>query len=171
MDQQQYFLRMQMLGQEAEKIEQQIQIIEQQIGEMNAVRETLEAIKSGKETEILANLGKGIFAKADLRSKDKNLFVNVGKDVAVKKTPEETLKIIDEQVKRLVEGKADFVDRISELQENMQALLMEAQKSEPDSKEHSHEHKCENKNCECEKPCEECECEKKDSKEKKSKKK
>ena len=54
-----------------------------QINEMNSVKETLEMIKSGKETEILANLGKGIFVKADLREKDKNLFVNVGKEVIV----------------------------------------------------------------------------------------
>jgi len=162
---------MQMLGQEAEKLEQQIQMIEQQIAEMSAVKETIEVIKSGKETEILANLGKGIFVKADLRGKDKNLFVNVGRDVIIKKTPEETLKIIEEQIARLMEGKASFIERIEELQGTMQALLMEVQKQAgSEQHNHSHEHSCENPECKCEEPCDECECEKKEEKSSKAKK-
>ena len=45
MEQQEYFMRMQMLGQEAEQIEKQIQIIDQQISEMSAVRESIDEIR------------------------------------------------------------------------------------------------------------------------------
>ena len=75
MNEQEYFMQMQMLGQEAEKIEQQVQMIDQQNMELMAVRESVAAMKDNKNKEILANLGKGIFVKADI--KDENLFVNV----------------------------------------------------------------------------------------------
>ena len=171
MNEQEYFMKMQMLGQEAEKIEQQVQMIDQQNMELMAVRESIAAMKENKNKEILANLGKGIFVKADI--KDENLFVNVGKDVLVKKTADETLKIIDEQLAKLTAGKEQFIGRISELQEEMQALLMEAQKHQRASGEtHSHGcedescgcgeecNGCENEDCECEEPCEDCKCDK-----------
>jgi len=164
MDEQQYFMKMQMLGQEAEKIEQQVQMIDQQNMELMAVRESVAAMKENKNKEILANLGKGIFVKADI--KDENLFVNVGKDVLVKKNPDETIKIIDEQLVKLTAGKEQFIGRIGELQEEMQNLLLEAQKFQRASGE-KHEHECsgcENENCECEEPCEDCECAKKGKK-------
>jgi len=158
---QEYFMQMQMLGQEAERLEQQMQILDQQAVELASVKESLEAIKnSEKNAEILANLGKGIFVKADL--KDKELFVNIGKDVIIRKTPDETLKIIDEQTKKLSEGKQSIIEKIQELQLNMNELLQKAQQAQS-SGEHKHEHsnECENGNCECQEPCgDDCECEK-----------
>jgi len=167
MEQQEYFMKMQMLGQEAERIEQQIQMIEQQVAEMSAVRESVEIIKEGKNKEVLANLGKGIFVRADLREKD--LLVNVGKEVIVKKTPDETIKVIDDQIKRLIMGKQQFIERINELQNDMQKMLLQMQKEHSQSGEHSH--KCENEDCECEEPCEDCSCEHEHKEEKKKNKK
>jgi prefoldin alpha subunit len=162
MEQQEYFMRMQMLGQEAEKIEQQIQSIDQQMSEMNAVKESIQAINDGKQKEILANLGKGIFISAEIKSKE--LLVNIGKEIILKKTPEETVRIIDDQNKKLMAGKEQFIERIQELQVNMQELLMQAQNQ---AGEHSHEHAhagCGDEDCKCEEPCEDCECEKKGKK-------
>jgi prefoldin alpha subunit len=179
MNEQEYYMKMQMLGQEAEKIEQQVQIIDQQNMELMAVRESIAAMNENKEKEILANLGKGIFVKADI--KDHNLFVNVGKDVLVKKTPDEAIKIIDDQLVKLTAGKEQFIGRIEELQEEMQSLLMDAQRHQRASGDtHSHgcedescgcdeecsgcEDKecgsCENEDCACEEPCKDCKCDK-----------
>lgn len=158
-NQQEYFLKMQMLGQEAERLEQQIQAIEQQISEMQAVRESITALKDGKQKEILANLGKGIFVPAEI--KEKELLVNVGKNIIVKKSPEETTRVIDDQIKKLMEGKNNLVSKIGQLQEEMQHLLLEVQKHS----KHEHECecgeadcKCEDEECDCEEPCDECEC-------------
>lgn len=169
-------MKMQMLGQEAEKIEQQIQAIDQQLNEMNAVRESIVALSQNKKGEILANLGKGIFAFAEVKSND--LLVNVGKEIIVKKKPEETLAIIDEQTKKLLAGKDNFIQRIQELQGNMQDILLEVQRSSEGHSheecggdcEHDHKHECSNESCECEEPCEDCECEKKEVKKDKKKK-
>ncbi len=166
MNQQEYFMQVQMLGQEAEKLEQQMQIMEQQINELTAVRESIVAIKESnsdekeKNTEILANLGKGIFVKADL--KEKNLYINIGKDVIVKKSPEDTIKIIDQQLEKLSAGKESLMERIQQLQIEMNNILQRARKEEESSRnshQHAQEHHCEDEECECEEPCEECECE------------
>lgn len=158
MEQQECFMRIQMLGQEAEKIEQQIQAIDQQMAELSAVKESLENLNSekGKSREILANLGKGIFAKAQINEED--LFVNVGREVVVKRTIKETLSIIEAQSKKLVEGREEFVEKIQELQENMQDLMSELQTKSGVGD--SCGRKCQHEDCECEEPCEDCECEK-----------
>ncbi len=174
MNQQEYFMQMQMLGQEAEKLDQQMQMIDQQSIELAAVRDSIVSIKESsgkeKETEILANLGKGIFVKADL--KEKNLYINIGKDVIVRKTPDETLKIIDEQTKKMAEGKMAMTERIQQLQLEMNNLLMKAQKEQGGENSHGHNHSsCGDADCECEEPCEDCECEHEHKEEEKGKKK
>lgn len=153
MEQQEYFLKMQMLGQEAEKLEQQVQSIEQQISEMNAVKESVSALESGKEKEMLANLGKGVFVQAEIKNSD--FFVNVGKEIIVKKNPKEMLKIFDEQIKRLLDGKQEFANRLEALQAEMHGILKEMQKEQKISgKQHNPECKCgEGEECECGDEC------------------
>jgi prefoldin alpha subunit len=170
MEQHEYIMKMQMLGQEAEKIEQQIQVFDQQITELTSVKESIAAIKDGEQKEILSNLGKGIFLKTQIR--DTELLVNVGKEVVVNKTAEETIEVIDNQTMKLMQGKESLIQRISELQASMQQLLMQAQSDEnfkPGAKAHSHEHShsCSHEDCECEEPCEDCECERSSKKTKK----
>ena len=166
MEQQQYMMKMQMLGQEAEKLEQQLQMIDQQSSDLNAVLESVQVIKEGKSKELLANLGKGIFVRADLKEKD--LLVNIGKDVIVKKTPEQTIQVIEDQLGKLAAGKEQFVERIAELQNEMQNLLLQVQREQSG---HKHSSACEHEDCECETPCEDCECEHEHKEEKKKAKK
>jgi prefoldin alpha subunit len=166
MEQQEYFMRINMMGQEAERIEQQIQMIDQHLSELGAVNESILAIKnSDKNKEILANLGKGIFVKADLR--EKNLFVNVGRDVLIKKTPDETIKVIQGETTKLMEGKELLIEKIQGIQESMKSMMEEMQNQAGNEQ---HGHSCGNEECQCETPCEDCECEHEHKKEKKNKK-
>lgn len=157
MEQQEYFMRVQMLGQEAEKIEQQIGLFDQQITEFNAVKDSLESIQNSNEKEILANLGKGIFIKADI--KDKQLYVNVGKDVIVRKDIPSALKIVEEQTQRLIEGKAELIERIQQIQEKMQEMMGAANigghACSDEGCDCEDEEECDG-NCDCETPCEDC---------------
>ena len=169
MEQQQYMMKMQMLGQEAEKLEQQLQMIDQQSSDLNAVLESVQVIKEGKSKELLANLGKGIFVRADLKEKDlENLLQNSKKDTIVKKPPEQTIQVIEDQLGKLAAGKEQFVDRIAELQNEMQNLLLQVQREQSG---HKHSSACEHEDCECETPCEDCECEHEHKEEKKKAKK
>lgn len=128
MEQQEYLLKLSMIEQEANRLEQQMQIMDQQIQEMQAIKASLENIEARKgEGELLSNLGKGIFIKTEI--KDKDLFINVGKNVIVKKTPKETINVLDDQVKKLIAGKEEIISKIEELRGEMQALIGEAEKA------------------------------------------
>lgn len=161
MEQQEFMIQLQMLQQEAEALDQQVQIIEQQTAEMNAVKVSLDELSDEKKTgmkTILANLGKGIFIEAEVKNKE--LFVNVGKDVLVKKTPKQTIIIVEEQLKKLEAGKASIIERIEEIQVSMQTLVQEVQKNVGNNHnhQHAHAHSCENEDCKCEEPCDDCKC-------------
>lgn len=147
-----YLMKMQMIEQEASKYDEQIQIMDQQIQEMIAIKASIEAISNTKEKEILASLGKGIFIKAEIKAD--NLLVNTGKDIFIKKTPQETVTIIDLQINKLEHGKEDFTNKIIELQSQMRVLMEYMQKES----KHNKEHGCGDENCECDEPCEDCEC-------------
>ncbi len=156
MNQQEYLIRLSMIEQEAQKLEERLRIFEEQIQEMTSVKLSIERLESDKsdKKEILANLGKGIFVKSEI--KDKNLLVNVGSGVLVEKSLSQTSNIINEQIAKLIIGKEDTMKQMSFINEEMNKLANEAQESNA----HSNSHKCEDKDCECEEPCEECECEK-----------
>lgn len=119
-------MRINMLGQEAEKLEQQMQLIEEQIREFNAVKTSLEGLAANdQEKEILANLGKGIFVKS--KTIDNKLFINVGKEIIVRKSPGEALEIIASQLMKLEGHRTFIIGKINELQENMMALIQNVQ--------------------------------------------
>ena len=123
-------MKLQILEQESQMLKQKIQEIDNQILELNAVKESLGEMNGKKE--ILANLGKGIFAKASV-NEDK-MLVNVGQGILVKKSAKETIEVIEEQTKMLMHGKENMIERIQALQEEAKQVLKEAEKK--------HEHKC-----------------------------
>jgi prefoldin alpha subunit len=92
-------IRAQQIEQEAKEVEQNIEIVEQQIGELKEFRHTLENFDKSNEKDMLSMLGKGVYAKTEIKEMD--LYVNVGANIIVKKSPKDTIKIIDEQTKRL----------------------------------------------------------------------
>lgn len=119
-----YLLRLSILEQEARKLQEQIQIINQQISELEILNSSLNNLEN--EKEILANLGKGIFVKSKI--KEKELFVNVGSGIILKKTPEETGKIIKKQIVQLEEIKKNLFNGIEQINRELQDLIIKAQK-------------------------------------------
>jgi len=118
---QQQMIQMQMLQQEAEDLNQQLQLIEQNLSEIGSLKLSLEEIDKNENKEILANIGKKIFLPVEI--KDKNLFVEIGKSNFVKKTIPETIQVTEEQTKKLVAGKQDVVKRIEQLQKEVEGLM------------------------------------------------
>jgi len=154
MEGQEYIMKMQMMQQEAGAIEERMQVFDQQIEEMQSIKSSLDDLEKRKEgDEFLANLGKGIFIKTEIKSKE--LFVNTGKSIVVKKNIQDTLEVLDEQIKKLMHGKQELLKRIEEIQEEMSKMLIEAQKMQAklaEKGEHSED-------CKCEEPCSDCKCE------------
>ena len=138
MENQENFIKLQMIQQQAAQFEQKLQIFEEQTQEMQAIKTSLEELEKNKseDKEILANLGKGIFIKTQV--KEDNLFVNVGKETLVKKSIGETIEVLENQIKQLGLGKEQVMKAIEKLQGEMLSLIQEAEtekKSNSEKKE------------------------------------
>ncbi len=145
---QEQLIQLQMIEQEANQLNQQFQLIEQNISEMKDLDESLTAINNIEkpEEEILINIGKKIFVPVKI--KDKHLIVDVGNKNFVKKSVPDTRAIIEDQIKKLIDAKTEIMERLQDLELNMnqiiQSINSEAkamEKNENAKKEHNHEHK------------------------------
>ena len=106
-----YIIELGMLEQEATKFQQQMELVDQQILELQNLYNGLEELDKSKEMELLANLGKNIFIKTEVQSKE--LLVDVGNKTFVKKNIPETLRVIAEQLEKLMEAKNMIILKLS----------------------------------------------------------
>ncbi|MEK6935662.1 MAG: prefoldin subunit alpha [Nanoarchaeota archaeon] len=120
---QEKLIQLRIIEQEANQLEQQLQIIEQHISDMQKINNGLDEIEKTQDKEILANIGKGIYIPAQIKSKD--LIVEIGSKNFVKKTIPETKKIIEEQLKKLIAFKHQVIEKVGEMQEQMNMLMSE----------------------------------------------
>ncbi len=132
MAKEQYLFQLAMLEQEANKSQEQMQLLDQQVLEIQAIQSSLQELEKSEEKEIYANLGKNIFIKTEI--KDKNLLVDVGNRTFVKKSIADTSKIVDEQLYKIADAKRKIVEKLQELQQEMEKIVVEAEKSEKEGK-------------------------------------
>ena len=126
MAREQYIMQLAALEQEANKYQEQMQMLEQQAAEITAIQTSLHELDKSKEKTIYANLGKNIFIKTEIA--DKNLLVDVGNKTFLKKSIPETLKVIEEQLSRIGDAKNQIMDKLQEMQAEMQAIIEQAEK-------------------------------------------
>ena len=100
-NQQEMMMKMQMFEQQMQQIQQQLQMVEQGIAELNDLNKGLDDLVGKKGKEILAQIGRGVFVKANLVSED--LTVDIGGKKFVKKSIPETKETIGKQIKKLEE--------------------------------------------------------------------
>ena len=118
-EQQELMFKLSMFEQQIQQLQQQLQAVEQGIVEMNTLSIGLNELKGSEGKEIMAPIGRGIFAKTKLVSEE--LTVDVGGGNLVKKSIDGTKKIIDEQIKKLK-------DVYKELNNNLEAIGKEMEK-------------------------------------------
>ena len=120
-EQQEKMIRMSMLEQDAKQIEQQLMMIEQQIVELQNLKVSLDEIEKAKENdEILASIGKNIFIKTALLSKE--LLIHVGAKTAVKKSIAETQKIVDKEISQISEVREQMAKAFERIVAEMQGF-------------------------------------------------
>ena len=116
---QEKLFRIGMLEQQARQIEQQLQGIEQQIIELQLLKMNLDELnKSDTKEEVLASIGRNIFVKTSLQSKE--LFVDIGAKTVVKKSIEEAKEIIDKDISRMTEARNNILKEFNEVAEEIQ---------------------------------------------------
>ncbi|PIO00347.1 prefoldin subunit alpha [archaeon CG10_big_fil_rev_8_21_14_0_10_43_11] len=117
-DKQQALYQMQLMQQEAEKIEQQIIELEKRRIELDVVLMSLDEIKNQKKSDILVPVGSGVFAEGTLKEA-KGVLVNVGSNIVVRKDIEDAKKSVKEQIDE-IENIKDMLQK--ELQDFLKGL-------------------------------------------------
>jgi len=120
---QKMYLELQLLDEQMKQIQKQITILDEQLVELNNTLQALDDFnKTAVGTKILVSLSPGIFISAELKD-NKELIVNVGGNIVVKKTVDETKDLLK---KRLDTIKKYRDLTLAEMQKmNLQAVNIE----------------------------------------------
>ena len=91
---QKMYLEMQFLDEQMKQIQKQITMLDEQLVELNNTIQALDDFnKTAVGTKILVSLSPGIFTTAELKD-NKELLVNVGGNIVVKKNVAETKDLL-----------------------------------------------------------------------------
>jgi len=124
--QQELMFKLSYFEQHMNQIQQQLRAVEQAILEMGDLNLGLEELKGKTGTEIMAPIGRGIFVKAKLASEE--LTVDIGNRNLVKKSIEDTRKLISEQVDKLHQAKHELNNNLEQINSEMESLVLSSQK-------------------------------------------
>jgi len=124
MERQELFQKAVMLQRQSEETEQQLRFVDEQIAELEKFKEGLKSFRESKEKEILANLGKGVYVKSEIKDREK-LFVEVGAGVIVKKTPIEAMKVVEEQIARFENARVQIASQLESYNEELRSMIGE----------------------------------------------
>lgn len=128
--QQELMLQASLLEKQSQEVQESMSIIEKEIAELQALSESLSLISKEEQKDIISSIGKGVHVRAKLA--DKNLLVEVGAGIVVEKTPEETQKVIAQQIKKLEEAKIHLLGKMEIYYKLLHDLTKDAR--------HNHEH-------------------------------
>ena len=124
-NQEEIFFRLSIFEQQIKQYQEQLQAIEQAIIESSSLKIDLDELKNSEGKEILASIGKGIFAKAKLTSDD--FLVDIGGKNFVKKNIGETQNLIEGQIEKLSEIKRDIENSLEEINKELTEFFEENQ--------------------------------------------
>jgi len=129
---QEQIIKIQIMEQEANQLNEHLKLIEQNINEMQELVVSLDEVDKKESQEILANIGKRIYIPVKIT--DKKLIVEVGNKHFVKKSIPETKKVIEEQLGNLIGAKTEIMEKLEEIQEKMKAIIEEIEKEQAKEK-------------------------------------
>jgi prefoldin alpha subunit len=99
MESKEEILKFQAFEQKINQVQAQLNSVEEGIGELKFLEESLEELKGSKDKEILSPIGRGIFIKSKIISEE--LLVDVGGKNFVKKDIDSAKEMIKKQVEKL----------------------------------------------------------------------
>ena len=125
---QEKYLELKFLEQKINQVNEQILELEKQSLTFNLLSENLEDIQKTKTGEkIFVPLGSGLFMKSQLKD-NKEVLINIGSDVLIKKDISEARVFIKEQIDQ-IESTINIIDK------TLQKLVLEGQKLQSELKE------------------------------------
>lgn len=115
-------MTMRMLDAQAQYIVEQLERIDASAMEIDYLKHSLDELKSTpKDSEILAPVSSGIFVKTKLQQSDV-LLVNVGNDVVVEKTVDQTKALLDERTHEMVHTREALLAKLQEIEDQATKL-------------------------------------------------
>ena len=114
-----------MFEQQIRLIQEQLQAVEQALFDLETVDIGLEELIGKKDNEILAPIGRGIYAKAKLISDE--LIVDIGGKNFVNKSIPDTQKILKDQIEKLKKIKEDLNLEMEKINEELTRVFVESQ--------------------------------------------
>jgi len=125
---QEKYLELKFLEQKINQVNEQILELEKQSLTFNLLSENLEDIQKTKTGEkIFVPLGSGLFIESQLKD-NKEVLINIGSDVFIKKDISEARIFIKEQIGQ-IESTINIIDK------TLQKLVLESQKLQSELKE------------------------------------
>ena len=120
---QKMYLEMQFLDEQMKQIQKQITMLDEQLVELNNTIQALDDFnKTAVGSNILVPLSPEIFANAGLKD-NKELLVNVGSNIVVKKSVEETKELLKKRLEIIKQYRDMILDEMQKV--NMQAVNLE----------------------------------------------
>ncbi len=126
---QQKYVALQLIEAQIKELQEELERLEQRNQELMRLGHSLGEFSSGKPGRALASVGMGIYAESELKNA-KEVLVNVGSGVLVKKPVSETKDLIQKQIdasaeilEKLTQNLQLLVRRANELQGDLQELV------------------------------------------------
>ena len=110
------------MNQQHEALQEQLNVVGQQILELQHFREEISVLEKNKNAEILAPLGKSVFAKVDFNA-NKKVFVDVGVGYFVQKDLSEAREVVEDQTKKFHGFKAQISAELSNLTNQLEMMI------------------------------------------------
>jgi prefoldin alpha subunit len=121
------YMELQMIGNRIKQLQAQVESVSERILNMKAVQKSLDELKEVKlGSNTLVPISEGIFVKAKLQDV-KELVVNVGGEVCVKKSVEDTKGLIEKQLSGMKGHRNELLFGLEKL--GMQAERLEKELS------------------------------------------
>ncbi len=117
--------RAQLLHQESEGLEERLRFIDQQLSELTQFNVDLGTLSVRTSNEMLASLGRGVFARCAFVGTE--LFVDIGAGVIVKKTVPEVRTIISGQLQNLQTLRAETHEQLQKMQREFEHILRDVE--------------------------------------------
>jgi len=127
---QQAYMEIQMINQQLKQHAEQLQRVDEKIGEITTLLEALEGIKT--TGPMMATIGGGVFLNAELKDSE-SVYVNVGANVIVKKKIPDVKTMLLRQYQELEQYKAQLMVQAENMQEqikNIQETLQQSQEKQ-----------------------------------------
>lgn len=118
---QEHIYNAQLLEQESNQLNQQIELLDQNINEITQLKMSISELQSLNKEKILIDIGKKIYLPVNLDEKE--LIIEIGNDCYVKKSFNDAIKLIDEQLIKIKNAKEMIVQDLNKVQENVDRLI------------------------------------------------